>query len=107
MKIDIPCNECLVLAVCKHKITLKCELLYDYMDECLDKQLGYKAGIKQYNKARGRVWEQLIHHFRKVDEDVIIKSSVLPGFYLINKRSSNDFNLIMKGYKGTSKIMRK
>ena len=104
---EIPCKDCLVLAACKQKFIINCEIIYDYMDKHLDKDVCYRVGIKQYNKARGRVWEQLIHHFRKVDEDVIIKSSVLPGFYLINKRSSNDFNLIMKGYKGTSKIMRK
>ena len=31
MKEDLPCNNCLVLAVCKHRIAITCDMLYDYV----------------------------------------------------------------------------
>ena len=34
----IPCKECLVLALCKHKIEIDCPLLYNWVERKYNKQ---------------------------------------------------------------------
>ena len=87
MKINIPCNQCICLAVCKHKTILMCHLLYDYMDVhfCMKKR--YTIGLKQYRKDKKKVWKQIQEQFRKQDINVLINTTInSTGWYLLNHK---------------------
>ena len=94
MKINIPCNECLVLAICKHKDKLVCQLLYDYMDIHLCTNKGKRVGMKQYGKDKNKIWNQIAHQFRKDDQDMFIDAPNSDGVYILTKEERTYTNQI-------------
>ncbi len=83
----IPCNECICLAICRHKINLICPVLYDFMEVNLSMSRCYEVGMEQHTKQREDIWKQVKYQFRKEDEYVFIDTpSNSTGMYMLENK---------------------
>jgi hypothetical protein len=84
----IPCIDCLVLAACKSKETIICDILINYMrkNTVYERTNGGKLleGIE--------VWNQVDHLFQREDDEVWIRPS---------DQSRDDYTIVSKDRERT------
>jgi len=70
----IPCFNCLVLAACKNKKNIVCDLLFDYMKSSI-KYSDYPNSSIIRTKLGVRTWEEVDFMFQKHRPSVILDST--------------------------------
>jgi hypothetical protein len=90
----IPCKECLVLAACKSKKQILCNILYQFMDNNINYE--DRSGEMIYTECANSAWEQIEELFQKSDTDISLVTGGRNPEYLIEsivkkERSKKDF----------------
>lgn len=62
----IPCEECIVLAICRQKTDFKCDILYDFMN----KNIEYENGKVVNGSQSYKIWCEINKYFQRADTEI-------------------------------------
>ena len=84
----IPCKDCLVLAICKSKDHVECDLLYEYMYNNIEYDDTPGGGFMIPTDEGLRVWAEVESYFQREFLQVTVCSDVptRPGFYAVSSK---------------------